>query len=268
MKLGVDIFTQLIGSFVKRIMDVVLFLPRLVVGAKRYTLPRGFGRRRVLGADDFASAPKTRGRDPVGRLLEHLRVAYMSILEALGGKGSVAIMSPRPQEGRSTIAANMAIAMAHDRHRPVVLIDLDLREPSLHEALGVDNADGFLDMRPGDDVEEFLKDTDHENLRVLTAGLGALDPVQALNLGVLDQVLIDLAAQDVFVVVDCPQANAFTDVQIIAEKVSGVVTVVKLGSTKRSSLAEYYRKLDGANFLGVITNYKELWIPPWLYRFL
>ena len=56
MKLGVDIFTQLIGSFVKRIMDVVLFLPRLVVGAKRYTLPRGFGRRRVLAVDDFGAA--------------------------------------------------------------------------------------------------------------------------------------------------------------------------------------------------------------------
>jgi len=252
----------------RRALDTLLFFPRLVVGAKRFTLPRRFGQRRVLQEEDFDSQIVIHGHNPVQRLLEHLRVGYLNILDALGGTGSVALMSPKGREGRSMIAANMAIAMAHDTGRDVVLLDLDMRNPSLHTLLGVDDGPGFSDLHPGDDPVELIVDTGRPNLRLIRAGLDLSDPVRTLNRGVLPELLERLRRDGHFVIVDCPEANAFTDCQLISEHVSGIATVVQLGSTKRGSLAAYYRRLDGARFLGVIANFHELWIPPWLYRFL
>ncbi|GJM21596.1 MAG: hypothetical protein DHS20C15_15110 [Planctomycetota bacterium] len=252
----------------RRLIDVLMFFPRLLVGAKRYTLPRGFGSRRVLQEEDFDSEVMIHGHNPVQRLLEHLRVGYLSILEALDGEGSVAVMSPKGREGRSMIAANLAVAMARDTGRDVVLLDLDLRRPTQHTLLNVDDGPGFSDLHPGDDLTDVLVDTGRANLKLIRAGLDLSDPVRCLNRGVLPELLAQLERDGHFVIIDCAEANAFTESQLIAEHVSGIVTVVKLGATKRGSLAAYYRKLDGARFLGVIANYHELWIPSWLYRFL
>ena len=247
---------------------ILLALPRLVIGARRFTMPRSFRRDGILREGDFHSDELIGGHNPTRGLLEQLRRLYLGIQEEIGETGSVAICSPREREGRSLIAVDLAISVAHDTERPVTILDLDLGEPCLHELLDAAEHPGFTDFHMGDDVSSILSPTDHAGLFLIQAGSNRSDGVRALQSGTLEDVLKQLEARGHFVVVDTAACNSNVSARIVAERVSGVLTVVKLGKTRRSDLAPYYRAMDGIRLLGVACNYHEQWIPRWLQRFL
>ena len=251
-----------------RVVDLALLLPRLLVGAQRVTMPKGFSRELVLRDSDFGVRVRVGGRDPIQGLLQQLRQLHLGLVEKLGADGAVALCSPKAGEGRSMIATNLAITMAHDTGRPVVLMDLDLADPHLHELLDLEASPGFTDFHEGASVDVMLQPTGVPGLQVITAGSQVVDSARLLQSGRIESILTQLKERGAFVVVDTPSALDKVDARIIAERVEGVVTVVKLGSTRRSDLAPYYRAFGDLPLLGVACNYHEQWIPGWIQRFL
>lgn len=247
---------------------LLLALPRLIVGARRYTLPREFDARKVLQPGDFAVTETVGGRRVVQDLLDHLRMLSSRTLAALGEGSAVAICSPGREEGRSLTAVNLAATMAHDTGREIVLVDADLRNPILHELLDIPDGPGLTDIGSRGEFDHLLCPTDHHGLYLLRAGSPPEDPVPLLQDGRIEHVVAKLAERGALAVFDTPPANHVIDTRLVAERVHGVITVVKLCHTRRSVLADYYRKLERVPFLGVACNYDEDWLPPWLARFL
>ncbi len=245
---------------------VLLALPRLVAGTRRYRMPRGFSKDKVLQQSNVESPAVKRGFSPIQGFLEQLRQIYSKIIDENGPNACVAFCSPNRGEGKSTIAANLAVVMALDLNREITLVDLNLRNPSLHQLLDVEPEKGICDMQAGDDPTDFLTESRVPGLRLLAAGQSPDNPVRFLNSGITERVINDLTRRGHFVIVDTPAVNSFIDARLTAAETTGVITVVKLGFSKRFQLAAYYRNLDGANLLGVICNYNEYWIPAWLYR--
>ena len=247
---------------------MLLKLPRLFVGAQRVTMPRGFRPDRVLREEDFASHVRIGGMEPVQEFIEHLRVLYLALIEQVGPDGCVALCSPNPREGRSLVTANLAVAMAHDTGHPVTVVDLSFRDGAQARLLDVEPTAGFADLRPGERSIRVRVPTDHPDLELVQPGDPGGDGTRLLQSGRLDDLFRELKAAGRFVLVDTPPATAGVDARIIAERVDGVVTVVRLGKTKRSDLAPYYRAFRDLPLLGVACNGHERWLPAWLQRFL
>jgi len=246
--------------------DIALFVPRLFVGTRRYRMPKGFSQEKILCEGDFLVRPGQSGFSTVHGLLEQIRLLYISLVDVLGDAASVAVCSPNRQEGRSFLAANLAVSMAIDTECKVTLVDLNLRGPSLPHLIDVEPQRGICDMRPSNSALDFLTATSIPNLDLLATGTSPVNPVEFLNTNTLNQTIAELNRNERFVIIDTPAVNNFIDARIVAEMTTGVVTVVKLGSTKRFQLAAYYRKLQNCRMLGVVCNYNEYWIPSWLYR--
>jgi capsular exopolysaccharide synthesis family protein len=171
---------------------------------------------------------------------------------------SLAFTSPRPGDGKSTVAVNIAHTLA-ELDAPVLLVDGDLRRPSLHRLLKVNNELGLADVLKGDaGLEESIRKTGIPGLDVLTSGLPVNNPVQLLHTPALQQVLIDaeiLGYQTV--IVDLPAALPVVDATVIAEKVDGTVLVVSTDKADGDVVRETLTMLERSgvnNVLGIIVN--------------
>lgn len=243
-------------------------LPRMVVGAQRFTMPRGFRCDCVLREEDFETAAVTGSKNPVHAYIEHLRALYLELVERVGSAGAVALCSPCPREGRSLIAANLGITMAFDTEQPVTVLDLCFANPVQAALLDAEPGPGFADFQAGAEVASISTRTRHERLELIQPGDVGANGTRALQSGRLEEILGQLRAQGRFVIIDTPAVSAGVDARVIAERVDGVVTVVSLGRTKRSDLAPYYRAFRDLPLLGVACNGYERWLPLWLQRFL
>jgi succinoglycan biosynthesis transport protein ExoP len=184
-------------------------------------------------------------------------------LAAAGGRPStLMITSPLPEEGKSFVAANLAAITAAAGSR-VVLVDADLRKPSLHEMFDMPNVIGLSDVLAASEtdveamLERGLKPTDIDNLLLLPAGKPAADPAFLLSSPTLDRLLERLRDKASLIIVDGGPLLVHTDPIVLAMRLDGVVLVVKNGRTTRSSAKRAIERLSTlglTNLLGIIYN--------------
>ena len=172
--------------------------------------------------------------------------------------------STSPDDGKSTTLANLAITFAA-AGSPTVLVDADLRRPHQHTIFGVSNDTGLTTLvaelarardAERDAVELPLKDTQVENLRVLTSGPAPPNPAEILSSQRMAQVLEMLRGQAEYVLIDTPPIIAVTDAAVLSPRVDGVLLVVNAGRTKRDlaiKARDMLRQVN-ANILGVVLN--------------
>jgi capsular exopolysaccharide synthesis family protein len=167
------------------------------------------------------------------------------------------VTSPTPQEGKSTVATNLAAVMALAGQR-VLLIDADLRLPTLHKKLSISNEAGVSNLynRPLGHLSQLVKPTPMPGLDVLTAGPIQPNPARLLDSERILQILYCAQRQYEVVVVDSPPILAVADALILARHVDGVLFVVRAGKTTqqagKQALAQI-RQLD-AELIGVVLN--------------
>lgn len=201
-------------------------------------------------------------RSPVAEAFRSVRtnLQYSSVDRPLK---TILVTSPSPQEGKSSVAANLAVALAQSNQR-VVLIDGDLRRPTLHNIFGLYNRHGlgslFLDPRPARDGQINLNGA-VQNLgagrpRVITSGSLPPNPAELLASERMAAILQLLAKHLDYVVLDSPPVLAVTDPVALAPRVDGVILVVKPGATKLRAAQQAITQLRhvGANLLGVVLN--------------
>jgi len=168
---------------------------------------------------------------------------------------SIAVTSPGKSEGKSTIAVNMAIAIAMDG-KSVLLIDADLRRPSIHRFFGISRDVGLTNVIRGQmDMQSAVTKTDR-GISVLPSGPLPPDPAEFLNSAASKAFFATLMDQYDVVVVDCPPATGMGDVQIISTLVDGVLVMVTLEQSSQDYLSATMSLLrqSGANVIGLILN--------------
>ena len=172
---------------------------------------------------------------------------------------SILLTSAGPDEGKSTTIANLAVAFAQAGSR-VILVDCDLRRPSLSKLFGLSNERGLTTMLVAETEPAPLQDTSVEGLRLLASGPPPPNPSEVLGSKRLERALAALVEQADIVLVDCPPVLTVSDASILSRKVDAVLLVVSAGRTKRDQSARAKQLLDrsGARVLGAVLNNARL----------
>jgi non-specific protein-tyrosine kinase len=169
---------------------------------------------------------------------------------------TLVITSVSPGEGKSTVAANLAVVMAQSGKR-VILIDADLRRPSVHKLFGLSNIAGFTDLLLTRDTGlSGLQATVVPNLRVLTSGPLPPNPAELLTSEAALPLIEALKEQSDLVIFDTPPMGALTDAVVLSARTDGTMLVVRAGTTRPpvvSKALETLRKVGG-HPLGVVLN--------------
>jgi capsular exopolysaccharide synthesis family protein len=173
---------------------------------------------------------------------------------------TILVTSAGPAEGKSTTAANLAVVMAQNGNS-VLLIDADLRKPTMHYTFGVANMRGLTNVitKQGS-LEEVVQETKVENLSLLPSGPIPPNPAELLNSRMMGLILE--RAKEIFdtIIIDSPPVMAVADAQILASKCDGTVLVVSSGKTEREDVKKAKDQLlnSKANILGAVLNNKKI----------
>jgi polysaccharide biosynthesis transport protein len=178
--------------------------------------------------------PHYQPRSMLSEAVFHIRTAIM--LSASGGAPQILMVtSPNPDEGKTTMAANLAAVMASP-DKKCLLIDCDLRKPSLHKVYSLPLQPGLTNYLTGNaDLESIIRPTDVPNLFFIAAGPTPPSPHELLS-STAFQNLLDRLRQDFqHIIVDSPPVIGFADGRIIAAHTDGVVMLVRHHSTTRDA---------------------------------
>ena len=169
---------------------------------------------------------------------------------------SMLVSSPEPGDGKTTLVSNLAIALAQSGKR-VLLVDADLRRPTVHKLFHVSQEIGLTDVLTGEiDFLNAVRQTTVERLSLLTAGELPANPAELLSSPRMAQMLRDAKHEFDFVFVDAPPLLAVSDPCILARHVDGMVLVVRVGKNTRTSAARVRELIhnQGITVLGTVAN--------------
>ena len=170
---------------------------------------------------------------------------------------SLLITSPGPGDGKTTVACNLAIVLAQNG-KSVILVDLDLRSPTVHSMFAIANETGLSDLVLSDEItiDRYLTTTEFDNLRILPSGLPPHNPAEVIASERMGQVLALLLAEADIVIIDSPPVLAVTDPALLAARIDGTLIVVDARHTSSRHLRVSRDALQrvGARVLGVAIN--------------
>lgn len=169
----------------------------------------------------------------------------------------IAVSSPAAGDGKTVTAINLAGALARGSDDRVLLIDADLRRPSVARQLGITDAvvglaDALSDGRTG--VADVVRRLDAYNLDVIPAGTPRAGISQILRSPRLDAFLQEARQRYAYIVLDTPPLLPVFDSALLAKSVDGVLMVVSANQTPRKLLGEALNMLDASKVLGIVFN--------------
>jgi protein-tyrosine kinase len=170
----------------------------------------------------------------------------------------IAVSSPAVGDGKTTTAINLAGALAQNRDTKVLLVDLDLRRPSVTRNLGFSESrsSGLVDaiMDPSLSLSNILQLCAPFNLTVLSPGRALTNPYEALKSQRLAELLQEARQNYDYVVIDTPPLIPFPDCRLISRWVDGFLMVVTAHKTPRKLVEEAINSLDPAKLIGLVFN--------------
>lgn len=245
------------AALVIEYMDDTVKSPEVV--ERRLHLPALIAIDRMDNVDDRAEGlvTVTQPRSPVAEAYRGLRT---NLEFALLGRppGAVTITSANPGEGKSTTAANLAVVLAQTGRR-VVLMDGDLRKPSIHRFFDLTNNIGFTSLLLDRDLalDSALREVDAvPNLRVLTSGPLPPNPAEVLGSARTWEIIDSLNADADILVIDCPPILAVTDAAILSARASGTLMIFDAALTRLDAAHKALEVLEKAGIkpLGAVVN--------------
>ena len=170
---------------------------------------------------------------------------------------SIMITSANPSEGKSISAANLGISMAQADFRTII-VDADLRRPTMHEIFELPNSSGLADLLGSSafGITNYLNQTAIENLQIITSGPPPQNPSERLSSQRLVKLLEQLEHMADIIIFDSPPVLSVTDAAVLANRIEGVVLVIQAKRTTRAMAKRALERLNqvGANLLGGILN--------------
>ena len=173
---------------------------------------------------------------------------------------SILTVSGAPQEGKSITTANLAVVFAQTRKK-ILLVDVDLRRPTIHELFGLTLEPGLTEVLFGEvDLSNAIRKTFLENLDILPCGAIPLNPTELIGSSTMKNLKNDLDKMYDIILYDSPPILLFTDSELLVAMVDAVILIVKTGSTTFDSLEHTVDIIEGIrlNLAGVVVNEYEL----------
>ena len=173
-----------------------------------------------------------------------------------GGAKLLGVSSPCPQEGKSFTSINLAYSLAKDGQK-VILIDGDMRRPSISGVLEMSRTPGLSNLLTGGNPEDMIHfGTLHENLDVLLSGDIPPNPSELLGSERMKSLIDEFGQKYDYVIVDLPPVTAVADPLVMSKLLDGIVVVVRHAYTRKKNVREAVRQLkfSGVRILGFVYN--------------
>ncbi|MGL4772667.1 MAG: CpsD/CapB family tyrosine-protein kinase [Clostridium sp.] len=168
---------------------------------------------------------------------------------------TIAVTSTDPGEGKSTVVGNLAFAISQGEKR-VLIIDCDLRKPSLHKRFRISNLIGLSDILIGSEELDNGIYKHSEHLHIITSGKVPPNPSEMLGSKSMTNLLEELKNIYDYIILDTAPVRLVADAQILSTKVDGTILVVKAGASKKDEVMESKKLLEKVNsrILGTVLN--------------
>jgi capsular exopolysaccharide synthesis family protein len=164
------------------------------------------------------------------------------------------ITSAEPGEGKSLTAANLALALSTSYRKRVLLVDADLRQPSLQALFGADDAPGLSDCLLAGEHTRVEPLRLSGMLSLLPAGYPEPNPLATLTSSRMKDLLSEQAQHFDWVIVDAPPLAVFPDANLLASLANGVVLVVGAGQTPLAAVESAVKMLGRERIVGIVLN--------------
>jgi receptor protein-tyrosine kinase len=166
----------------------------------------------------------------------------------------IVVTSASPAEGKTFTAVNLALAQAQ-LETPVLLVDLDLRRPAVHNLFQCERTPGFSDFLLAEKpLEECVRRIEGTNLYFLPAGTQVKNPLELLNMRHVKQTLDGLRKLFNWVILDTPPLLFSADANLLSTLTDGTIIVVRIGSTTYDTVIRAMQSLCENNVLGIVAN--------------
>ena len=169
----------------------------------------------------------------------------------------IMVASAMSGEGKSLVAVNLASIIAAELHSHALLVDCDLRNPSLTRWFGLQEKKGLADYLIGEaEVQDLLIKTSIDKLSILSGGSIQENPVEIVGSNKMKTLIQDLKSryEDRYIIIDSSPILATTEPSVLNEIVDGIILVIKSGDTPRETIQQAVRLLNKNKILGVVLN--------------
>jgi exopolysaccharide/PEP-CTERM locus tyrosine autokinase len=220
---------------------------RVAAQRERSSLPRSTNQPlHTVFASEFVAAEQFR----------KLRTHIIKI-DSVRSTKTIMVTSSVPDEGKSFVATNLAIGFAQDFQLHCLLVDCDLRNPSLGPRFGVQQRRGISDFLMGqEDLSRFLIKTNLEKLSLLPSGSIQGNPAELMGSYQMSSLVKDLKGRynDRFIIFDSTPLLVTSEAEILAKLVDGVIMVIRAGKTPRETVEHAVHLLGKDKVLGLVLN--------------
>lgn len=195
-------------------------------------------------------SPNSFGAEEFRKLKTHI------FLRSPNPPHSILVTSAAPQEGKTMVAVNLSRAISQEIHGKAILIDGDLRKPSIHLEKS-QNAKGLSNyLSDGTPLSEILVNSEIENLQIITAGASTRKSSELIGSKRMTELLKSLREfnDSTYIVIDSPPIMAASETTLLSKMVDGIILVVRAGHTSRESVQRAIKSIDHQKIIGVVFN--------------
>lgn len=200
---------------------------------------------------------------PTSVISEQFRTLRTNIQFAMVDRDlkTISVTSATPDAGKTTVSANLAVTFA-SQEKKVLLVDADMRKPTVHKVFGVKNTNGLTSLltHQSSKVEEYVIGTPNDNLFIMPSGPIPPNPAELLGTNRMSEIINEMKQYFDLIIFDTPPTLAVTDSQVITTKVDGTIVVMRYGFVKKEQAIktkELLEKVD-AKILGAVLNRAEV----------
>jgi capsular exopolysaccharide synthesis family protein len=229
------VIRELMDLTIKTVRDVRDVIHQPVLGSiRQYTIPSD-----TAGPTSGIPHPALRylhaPSSAEAEMYRTIRASLLVMTENLKAN-LLMVSSPEPSDGKTTLVCNLAVALAQSGKR-VLLIDSDLRRPSVHHIFRVQQGAGLSEVLLGAvALPDAIRPTVVDRLSIITTGKPPSNPAEALSLPILHEILATVREQFDFVLIDAPPLLAVSDPCVVARQTDGILLLVRLNKNSRSAL--------------------------------
>jgi protein-tyrosine kinase len=181
------------------------------------------------------------------------------LFPASGGQPpkTILITSALPGDGKSYVTSNLAISIAQGVEEHVLLIDGDIRRPSIHQRFGFDHVAGLSDyLVEGADLAPMLLKTPIDKLSILPSGDPPPNPTELMSSKKMKVLVEEVKSRydDRFILIDSPPPSMASETNAISQYVDGVIIVARAGKTPRDAIADTIEQIGREKLIGMVLN--------------
>jgi len=206
-------------------------------------------------ADRISLTLLERSKSPNAEAIRDLRTS-LSFSRPDRGIKTLLVTSSGPREGKSSISANLAVAEA-EAGKKVILVDCDLRRPTVNKTFGFKRKPGFTELISGKaTIDEVVRETVVNGLFVICSGHVPHNPAEMVETAVKKGIFLQIAEACDMLIIDTPPAAVVTDAVVIAPAVDSVILVVRSGKIQKKVVQGVWQKLlrSGGHLSGAVIN--------------